>query len=77
MTEKMRYAAKFNKQKEANIRLVWEDWFWDSLRAKGIFLLVESWSRGAADTYTGRYNEDMYDISKPRPIRQSEFERTF
>jgi len=30
-TEKMRYAEKFNNHKEAIIRLVWEEWFWDSL----------------------------------------------
>lgn len=36
MTEKMCYAVKFNKHKEANIRMVWEDWFWDSLKAGGM-----------------------------------------
>ena len=35
MTEKMRYAAKFNQHKEANIHLIWEEWFWDSLKAGG------------------------------------------
>lgn len=39
MTEKMRYAAKFNKQKEANILMIWEEWFWDSLRLGGEFEL--------------------------------------
>lgn len=34
-TDKMRYAAKFNKRKEANIHLVWEEWFWDSLEFGG------------------------------------------
>lgn len=29
-TDKMRYAEKFNSRKEANIHLVWEEWFWDS-----------------------------------------------
>lgn len=36
-TEKMRYAEKFNKKGEANIFLVWEEWFWDSLEFGGRF----------------------------------------
>lgn len=40
MTEKMRYAHKFNKQKEANIRMVWEEWFWDSLSVGGTLRFV-------------------------------------
>ncbi|CDO77918.1 hypothetical protein BN946_scf184727.g7 [Trametes cinnabarina] len=31
-TEKVRYAEKFNRMGEARIHIVWEDWFWDSLR---------------------------------------------
>lgn len=34
-TEKMKYALKFNERKEASIRLVWEQWFWDSLKVQG------------------------------------------
>ena len=34
-TEKMKYAEKFNKRKEAHIHLVWEEWFWDSLEYGG------------------------------------------
>jgi hypothetical protein len=30
-TDKMKYAEKFNKQREAKIWLVWEEWFWDSV----------------------------------------------
>ncbi len=36
-TEKVRYAQKFNEKGEARIRIVWEDWFWDSLRFGGRF----------------------------------------
>ena len=36
-SEKVRYAAKFNQMGEARIRIVWEDWFWDSLRFGGRF----------------------------------------
>ncbi|KAF9450451.1 hypothetical protein P691DRAFT_725915 [Macrolepiota fuliginosa MF-IS2] len=36
-TDKMRYAEKFNKRKEASIRLVWEEWFWDSFDFGGRF----------------------------------------
>ena len=34
-TDKMKYAEKFNKRGEANIHLVWEEWFWDSLEFGG------------------------------------------
>jgi len=30
-TDKMHYARKFNERGEADIKLVWEEWFWDSL----------------------------------------------
>ncbi|KAI9064973.1 hypothetical protein FKP32DRAFT_1712505 [Trametes sanguinea] len=36
-TEKVRYAEKFNRMGEARIHIVWEDWFWDSLRFGGHF----------------------------------------
>ncbi|KAI9066144.1 hypothetical protein FKP32DRAFT_1664998 [Trametes sanguinea] len=36
-TEKVRYAEKFNRMGEARIHIVWEDWFWDSLRFGGRF----------------------------------------
>ncbi|KAG8212867.1 hypothetical protein J3R82DRAFT_11191 [Butyriboletus roseoflavus] len=36
-TDKMKYAEKFNKHKEAHIHLVWEEWFWDCLEFGGRF----------------------------------------
>ncbi|KAF8556500.1 hypothetical protein OG21DRAFT_1602206 [Imleria badia] len=36
-TDKMKYAEKFNKRKEAHIHLVWEEWFWDCLEFGGRF----------------------------------------
>jgi len=36
-TDKMRYAEKFNKRGEAQIWLVWEEWFWDSIEFGGRF----------------------------------------
>ncbi len=39
-TDKMKYAEKFNQRKEANIHLVWEEWFWDSLEFGGEYPLV-------------------------------------
>ncbi|KAI8969897.1 hypothetical protein BD414DRAFT_502526 [Trametes punicea] len=48
-TEKVRYAEKFNRMGEARIHIVWEDWFWDSLR------------------FGGRFGEDAYKVSNPRP----------
>ncbi|KAF8337796.1 hypothetical protein F5887DRAFT_1137752 [Amanita rubescens] len=40
-TAKMRYARRFNQRGEANIHLVWEEWFWDSLEFGGRFNEVE------------------------------------
>ncbi|CCM04659.1 uncharacterized protein FIBRA_06843 [Fibroporia radiculosa] len=31
VTDKMRYVEKFNRHGEANIRIILEEWFWDSL----------------------------------------------
>ena len=36
-SEKVRYAHKFNASGEAAIHIVWEDWFWDSLKFGGLF----------------------------------------
>ncbi|EPS93530.1 hypothetical protein FOMPIDRAFT_101949 [Fomitopsis schrenkii] len=36
-TDKMKYAQKFNQRGEANIRIVWEEWFWDSIDFGGRF----------------------------------------
>ncbi|EIW57947.1 uncharacterized protein TRAVEDRAFT_72858 [Trametes versicolor FP-101664 SS1] len=48
-SEKVRYADKFNRLGEARIHIVWEDWFWDSLR------------------FGGRFEEEAYKVSNPRP----------
>ncbi|KAI0636255.1 hypothetical protein C8Q77DRAFT_1102527 [Trametes polyzona] len=48
-SEKVRYAEKFNRLGEARIHIVWEDWFWDSLR------------------FGGRFDEEAYIVSNPRP----------
>ncbi|OCH94853.1 hypothetical protein OBBRIDRAFT_884411 [Obba rivulosa] len=37
VTEKMRYAEKFNQRGEADISVVWEEWFWDCLEFGGRF----------------------------------------
>ena len=36
-TDKMRLAEKFKTRGEADIQLVWEEWFWDSLHYGGRF----------------------------------------
>lgn len=38
-TEKMKYAEKFNKSGEANIKLVWEEWFWDCIHSGGASII--------------------------------------
>jgi DNA replication regulator DPB11 len=35
-TEKMMYAEKFNQRREADIKIVWEEWFWDSIEFGGM-----------------------------------------
>ncbi|KAF7331558.1 hypothetical protein MKEN_00035100 [Mycena kentingensis (nom. inval.)] len=34
-TDKMKYAERFNRRKEADIKLVWEEWLWDCIEYKG------------------------------------------
>ena len=34
-SEKVKYAQRFNEKGEASIRIVWEEWFWDSIEAHG------------------------------------------
>ncbi|KAG6853350.1 hypothetical protein C0991_005081, partial [Blastosporella zonata] len=57
-TDKMRYAEKFNSKGEANVHLVWEEWFWDSLE------------------FGGRFDEEKYQVRRPRPERKSLPEET-
>jgi DNA replication regulator DPB11 len=56
-TDKMRYAEKFNSKGEANVHLVWEEWFWDSLE------------------FGGRFDEQRYQVRRPRPERKALLER--
>ncbi|KAI0363605.1 hypothetical protein BV20DRAFT_1031089 [Pilatotrama ljubarskyi] len=58
-SEKVRYAEKFNRVGEARIHIVWEDWFWDSLR------------------FGGRFDEEAYKVSNPRPPPRALPEGTF
>ncbi|PCH42583.1 hypothetical protein WOLCODRAFT_137970 [Wolfiporia cocos MD-104 SS10] len=37
ITDKMRYAEKFNQTGEADIQIVWEEWFWDCIAYGGRF----------------------------------------
>lgn len=36
-SDKVMYAEKFNERKEAEIHIVWEEWFWDSIKFGGRF----------------------------------------
>lgn len=67
-TDKMKYAQRFNQRGEANIQIVWEEWFWDSLDFEG----TRSWMPvgGVADRKTGRFDEAAYKVSNPRPQRK-------
>lgn len=35
VTDKMKYAEKFNQRGESDIKLVWEEWFWDCVNFGG------------------------------------------
>jgi len=71
-TDKMRYARKFNSRGEANIRLVWEEWFWDSLEFGGMFTL--NWTSSLLESCVifqlGRFDEEEYRVDLPRPGRR-------
>ncbi|KAL0945523.1 hypothetical protein HGRIS_001005 [Hohenbuehelia grisea] len=60
-TDKMHYAEKFNRTGEAvpEIKLVWEEWFWDSLE------------------FGGRFDEEKYQVTRPRPERKTAPEPPF
>ncbi|KAI0791154.1 hypothetical protein C8Q75DRAFT_850798 [Abortiporus biennis] len=57
LQDKMKYALKFNQRGEANIKIIWEEWFWDSLLVGG--RLDEA-----------AYEVD-FDGIKPRPQRKT------
>ncbi len=40
MSERMRYAVKFNKRREADIKIVWMEWFWACLKAGGAYHVI-------------------------------------
>lgn len=72
-TEKMRYAEKFNKSGEAQISLVWEEWFWDTLDSHGEFYPAVCCllPRRVLDaSHKGRFDEDTYQVRNPRPERK-------
>lgn len=72
-TDKMFYAEKFNKQGEADIKLVWEEWFWDSLEFGGLWsffntlMILEIF-------YPGRFDENIYQARRPRPKPRNSIE---
>lgn len=67
-TDKMKYAQKFNQRGEANIRIVWEEWFWDSIDFGGTCSCMSV--GGVAEQSTGRFGEAAYKVSNPRPQRK-------
>lgn len=72
-TEKMRYAVKFNKRKEAVIHLIWEDWFWDCIEFGGesvLLISVETFNNRSL--FSGRFDESRYGVSRPRPERRAQ-----
>lgn len=44
--ELRRVAERFNERGEAKIMMVWEDWFWDSLRRGGTCFWLAGWLVG-------------------------------
>lgn len=66
-SEKVRYADKFNRLGEARIHIVWEDWFWDSLRFGGKQVSVSAAGARMLKLCEGRFEEEAYKVSNPRP----------
>ena len=64
-TEKMKYAEKFNQRGEANVHLVWEEWFWDSLEFGGTGNVLQAVYD--IDLTLGRFDEEKYQVRRPRP----------
>jgi DNA replication regulator DPB11 len=74
----MRYAEKFNGTGEANVHLVWEEWFWDSLEFGGELIYLNSGLEIACVSITaGRFDEAKYQVRRPRPERKSILERPY
>ena len=71
-TERLRYARKFNERGEADINLVWEEWFWDSLNFGGrrVLFLDTGACVIVIRRFTGRFEESRYLVTRPRPERR-------
>lgn len=39
-SEKVKYAERFNANREADIQIIWEEWFWDSVNATGLSIYI-------------------------------------
>lgn len=67
VTEKMKYAEKFNKAGEARIKIIWEEWLWDCLTLGGVhlFLLRPIFDKCLRVRFQGRLDEEPYRITNP------------
>ena len=72
-SEKMLYAAKFNARKEADIHIVWEQWFWDCLRLQGADTRVKG-ATWRLILHAGRCDDERYDVARPPPEPVPELE---
>ena len=66
LTDKMKYAQKFNKAGEADIELLWEEWFWDCLTVGGIVVICPHNELTFMLFDEGRLDEESYRIIHPR-----------
>jgi DNA replication regulator DPB11 len=65
-TDKMKYARKFNQRGEANIKIVWQEWFHDCLEYGGACVMIPIWLH-CSSTFTGQFDEKPYLVENPRP----------
>lgn len=70
VTDKMKYAEKFNDRGEAEIKLVWEEWFWDCVNFGGMSSVYEAKNISNLRK-PGRFDESEYLVSRPRPEPKS------
>ena len=66
----MNYARKFNERGEADIKLVWEEWFWDSLDFGGACDSFYNIELIVTCRWPGRFEETPYLVTHPRPERR-------
>ena len=70
-TEKVKCAEKFNKKGEADIKLVWEEWFWDCINFGGTSLASGFYSVTPSDLRIEVVSQKTTTWSRTHGLNQS------